>query len=863
MSRHEDAPDLYRALLQSMCSNSLAHTPEGIAIWLQVQCASSETKLPKHVWNHRQPFSYKELPSVIKIMRHGEDPDRETDPSNKAVDLSGVKQTTPSFYWTSILGNLVKLVQANEKQVSTESGYRSTIYASFWSDAIDSTFFAEKASIDRKALGFQILRSQLASAPSWTLEITLSSQLLKCLINHCADVKRALHKASKGVLSAILHRAGTDSASAVTIVRHLLFREAEAADFDKRTSKSGTKLLQAIMGQAKDDTLNELASSFDLNFKALHNLNTSESVQAQQRILADLVLQTIRNQLPSLKSSLKNGQPCPQWPGKMLTCLAVASCLKQDDASKTPTKSLNLIKSRLDSSVGVILSGGIEIAQPVLMDIIGSLDQIPVSDLDIIDEDEVATHRQLRRAMYSARTIDAEASPEGMEKALLMLTCVTILQAFTGDPDALSLLDELSDYHDSLKDPQDSREDTNDSMMELLLSIAARPSQSNRKLIEQVFGALAAGLSENSMQSMLDILDQRENTAGQKALFEREADLIPREPGDGQAELSQSDDENDSEVQEISNAAGDGGGSDSGSSSSSDEASLSGADSADQRLDDALAQMLQTNPGDGQIKESQDDSDASMGDEEMFALEPHLAAAFRARTNAVLKSEDEPGKAPPSATAQRKKDHTAAKTNMINFKNRVLDLLAIWLKQDPSNELTLQVVVPLLRLVRTTSSKQIAEKTVGVLRAYFDGAKGKTLAFSGATGDKAQTLDGLLHEIHDEALLFGSKLHAGACSRASLFMARCLVSNATPGSATPTNGDLSSRRSDSKKKKKPIKDTPSDKHEQGSDNKLNSSAWDLLIDLYASTQRRRRKQKSGLPASFWREFVDWETSTAT
>lgn len=485
-----------------------------------------------------------------------------------------------------------------------------------------------------------------------------------------------------------------------------------------------------------------------------------------------------------------------------------------------------------------------------------------------------------------------------------------------GDIEAIPLLDELCDHWDNLHSQDKTDGASSDAMIELLLSFAAKQSVLHRKLTEQVFGIFASGMSYHALQSMLDVLQQRENATGQKALFEPEQG-DDEDAGMADGVSSEATDEQDSDVEHVVVGADENDADD--DDNASDTSDSGSANSADERLDAALADMLGTkisktdsSAPNGTNTDAGDpaddtDSDESMDDEQMLALEPHLAAAFRARTNATstlaISEADasRKGKQTPSASEQRKKDSSAAKSNMLNFKNRVLDLLGIWLKQDPSNGLTLQVVLPLLELIRTTSSKQIAEKTAVLLKTYFDAAKGKGMptvlvvdqeeidervkdeqsVFNGPRDQQMLYL--MLKDIHEEALRFASKLHAGVCSRASLFLARCLLDQSTrkstidaantdttvPPSTNPsplpapttetTRGRKHKKRDKDKTKAATTVSDPKPQPSLEVQDKINN-IWTVLIQLYASTQQQRRVRKSGLPAAFLRDFVDWEIS---
>lgn len=155
-----------------------------------------------------------------------------------------------------------------------------------------------------------------------------------------------------------------------------------------------------------------------------------------------------------------------------------------------------------------------------------------------------------------------------------------------------------------------------------------------------------------------------------------------------------------------------------------------------------------------------EDSDADMNDDEMDELDDKLVQVFKARQQ----------------QSSQRKDKKDARENMVNFKNRVLDLLEIFVKKSHSRLLALDLLLPLLRLSRRASVKQVATKANNVLREYTKLCKGNALP---KLEDQEQTdaLWELLKSVHKEASHSGPMGHANACSQASLLVTKVLVAH--------------------------------------------------------------------------------------
>ena len=174
-------------------------------------------------------------------------------------------------------------------------------------------------------------------------------------------------------------------------------------------------------------------------------------------------------------------------------------------------------------------------------------------------------------------------------------------------------------------------------------------------------------------------------------------------------------------------------------------------------FDAKLAQALGTRLGqehvDADISSS---SSEDMNDQQMEELDEHLESMFRERKNLI----------------KRKHEQKEAKETIINFKSRVLELLGVYIKQEHASIRAMDLLLPILSLIRTTSSPVVSRKAYELIRIYSRLCKGNNLV-------KIQRPDTVMNElrsIHDEAGKEASNAHAVACSQASLLLVRALVS---------------------------------------------------------------------------------------
>lgn len=344
-------------------------------------------------------------------------------------------------------------------------------------------------------------------------------------------------------------------------------------------------------------------------------------------------------------------------------------------------------------------------------------------------------------------------------EGFVLLYSLTLLQVHNGDGDAIMMLDDLDASRKAMAKNKDSGEGS-DAFVEIVLSFLGNPRTLFRKIGEEAFTIFASEIGSEGLQSLAEILDTAENFEGQKELFNQ---------GDDDGEEAKSDDDSDndeemgSDVEMIESDVELVNGDDSDSESSEEDSSESDDDDEDDEMDDAeltqfnnlLGMALGTAKAD---LDGDDSDDSDMDDEQMMALDPQLSKIFKQR----------------SQVTGKKKDREDAKQNVVQFKSRVLDLLAIYLDKQYSNALTLEVLLPVLRRTRASANKQLAEKSTKMLKTYFD-----TRSKHKAPLPKPESLDtvwAILKSIHEEAKNGGgAKAHADVCSSASLHVVKVLV----------------------------------------------------------------------------------------
>ncbi|KAK0943947.1 DNA-directed DNA polymerase [Friedmanniomyces endolithicus] len=724
-----------QGLVDALRQAKLLKTAEGVALWLAISERWPEA-LPKGVWAKKSPMSVDEQNSLKKILLgRSEEEDEET--TNVKTSQSGTRQSHPSFVWKALLNWLY------QRNVSHD-------FELFWHEIVERGLLHTSTSTERKALGLQVVALAVSGALPAYLGLVLNESIVRMLTTQRSENSRYLFDAAKQVLDSIVARAKLEPEVAPRMMHALLAGGA----FDQQTK---TKTIESMLQRADETSLEGVVATFRMVILR-PRVDSEGQVDARRRAYADILLNLIRLH----KNKHSSGQFIAPWLKQVLQLLVD---LGYRDIATEPSPPLadatrTIFRSRLTSCVSLAMDQPAVVVAGILTCILDTLaaswkslsEPLSKQAKEVLRSAEQA-RKDIAVKIASQSAADATAAP-----AFDMLFGLSMLQVYNREADSVEALADLQESYDAWEAGAES----STGVVELLLSFVSKPSASLRKLAERTFAVLAGNVTAESLRSFVDILQQQESLSGQQQLFEQQDDGAEiangdiDDDGDKMEEIVDVEDESDMEIVngDVANASGEDDEEDSDpSSDSGDGADGSAGEDEEAIFDRKLADAL----GTAGMEEADADSDGSdMDDEQMMALEPHLATIFKER----------------SKIASKKQDNKDAKENIVNFKNRVLDLLAIYVKSQYGNTIAMDIILPLTSLVRTTSSKPTAEKAFAVLKQYFEACNKNK---SPPIPEDDAACFAVLSEIHEEVKLGGSKLHANACSRSSLFLSKVLV----------------------------------------------------------------------------------------
>lgn len=800
-------------IIDKLVSNKLIRTPEGVAIWLSTAKRFPKAELPKSAWKGGDPLARADVHILAEILK-----DARALPNQQDAELSAQGSARWSanlhFAWDVVLAEIFADAQAvlqfPKGVKSTASREERLPFNVFWNVAVEESLFLNSASAERRAWGLSLWRKVLETAPPELLRHTFTTRATHYLSNSLkAGSERLLQKSAQRVIQTIQGRFANlgvwpDAGDLAATYIQALLESVSFGDFDQITKTKTVHGFIEVLRPSVLETVNSILAGLVEDDSTEENekgtlTKQKTIISLQGKIISIRLRRWEECQWEHLSGidkedlSLVSGI-LESWLNEICVSLSTKLPKKVDKKiqPKLQPQARDFAKERLGLAFEHILklgpTGGQLLKHVVLH--VNKLETLHVQ-MAITFEDDVREILQTAWSRLSAIRVDSE-KPDLVKKsmkkssknsaptqslsfseALSLLYCLLLFQIYSGEAEAIPILQEVLEYDDARRNDLPSTVGVNsaDAIMEILLSFASRPSKLLRRITIQIFEAFAPHLSDDGLEALCRVLDTKENIQGQQEMFQSE-DVDMQDVQSGAD--SDDDHEVDSDVQVVSNPESDASSDGTDSATTSDDDSGDDAEEASEeeekdeelaKFDAALAAALGTRQlkqedlaaaGDG----SDSSPDEDMDDDQMAELDSKLVEVFRNRNVQLSRN--------------KKKEAKDAKENIVNFKNRVLDLMETYFKIQQHNGLTINLMLPLLRLARTTQTKQLADRACNILQQYSSRCKGPH-APELLTEDQRKHAVDTLKSIHEEASLQSSNVHSNVASLCSILVVKALV----------------------------------------------------------------------------------------
>ncbi|ODA83796.1 hypothetical protein RJ55_02312 [Drechmeria coniospora] len=767
--------DEVESTLQKIADAGLAKTAEGAAAWLVALNRYPGLKPPKP-WGN--PLSSKSLGDLAAVLKESFK-DSTRDPNEKAHSNGKHASWTAQlhFVWDIILGCYV----------NGGAGADADGLAQFWNRVVDDGLFSKNATDGQKFRGFMVFQKLLEGLADRDekLGCLFSKNFLTCLMNQSAKEDRFLHRAATKALKTIETVVASHPATLVPVLESLLGKNG-AYNFDQRTSsKTVDKLLQNISQDNADGALKIIRQPL-----ATLSQKDNDAATATLRVYADHLAKVL-NAFATNPSGADNKRGVSFGP-----VLQELSGLAYSNPKDVPESALTEIireqcRSRIESSLARLTRNAEDLA--TFCRAVASID--PASK-NMTDEIRGAMTDALARMTKLLKLKSKSQNDKSLAHGLAMLHAISIFQLYNEDPDAMEVLNDLAQFYERLNAGKagSKTEGSSELLVEILLSMVARPSSLMRQVSLQVFDTFTSQISAEGLDLLTGPLASGESTKGQKELFNTDEDVMDVDDSgssdDDVEEISDVEidsdvefvglvgaDEDESEEAEEEEEEDEEGDDEEGDDEEADEEDdeeddegddedggkkSSGRNQEPQDLDELFGKILNSHRLDKDVDAEESSSDGDMSDSEMLALDEKLAEVFKQRS-----------KARPDSKKQKKD----AKQSVVNFKHRILDLLDAYVKKEALNPITFGLLVPLLNLMRTTSTKALASRACEIVLTYQRGMKKARSTSKENEVAEPPAADGLLPllvEVHDEAGKDNAHAYAKAASAASLIVASAM-----------------------------------------------------------------------------------------
>ncbi|KAH0827009.1 DNA polymerase phi-domain-containing protein [Lanmaoa asiatica] len=644
-------------------------------------------------------------------------------------------------------------------------------FSEFFRIVVDESLFSSSSSPERKYWGFQVFKKALARVKASELPMLFTKNLMRSWINHLSNKDRYLHKISLDVAKHIQTLVQTSPSLGFPLILQLTGVNG-SGQFDKLTR---TKTIESILTVMDSTGIKSYVLSLVEEANSPKDPEEEPSaINSRRTWIADQFAALVRNgSIPKddewiqivLDFYIVNGlfvvckksenspihsvfacspftvfhkaarQYCRE---RLLSCLAVLnahlSVVKQGEHTHKET--------------GVASDGEFWTSKTLATITLLDKDAKHVKPLIDIDEEVQTPLAKTEKVIGQLRKTndDKREVARGFELILSSM----LLQCRCGEVDSLEnlevILEATSKIFSSEKTPKKSKKSKSqttppsedepssiDVLADVIIGFLEKACAFTRSVANESFSRVTSAVQGSTVDLILSQLERRHPSD----LVDKDEKMSSGSDDDNDGSDSEDEEDEEESLEEV----------DSGESDS-EEGEDEAADQVRQKIEDALKASG--------VDVGEEDSDEElMDDEQMMALDDTLAEIFRTRTNER--------KSKQGVDAQREATH---------FKNRVLDLVDIFVKREPQSPLNIRLVLPLVELATKSGmdERQLSDKASGILKSRL--VKSKDLPTT-APRDEVETV---LREVHRRAQRSHVSDAMAVLSQASLYLCRILVS---------------------------------------------------------------------------------------
>lgn len=742
-------------LLQRLKQHKLLRTIDGVGIWLTIRQSMPDVKLPKNIWISEDPLHKKELRDLKKVLLGKREQDEQEE-----EELLGSSVWSPKLHptWQIIL-----------RQLDDAQPDRA-LFEEFWSDVVDGGLFDASSTPERKHIGLVVLGCALKTVEISLIPSCFTRNLMACLVQSLQNPDETyLAKAILKVFEEYgqFAKAGHSKGAHNTIIG--LLQGSDYADFDSLTKTDIiTSLFDidplyqgSLSGLLIRDLRDDPKGDRPLAKVAARRKNI---LSVFSRAMCQAVRGLVHEEATSIDSNASAWNKVRDIM-KSLFHLRAKARAKSDDMVDWDEATYTALQEKIALMLETILAVGTQGGRNFL-DIIAVLQETNLAAEASIEQ-SLDTSWEIFNAIVSDSNESSIRESQrrhalSLRQGLGLLLALLLHEVYDGNVEAVEMLqDAISIANESLAGQNLSR--AADQVLEIIISFMSKPSKFRRRVCTLIFEAFALHISFDGIDSISHILKAKESRDGQDELFQSGEGVLSEELSDEEGGMESSSSlDSDVEVESADGTSDEGeeipssddeiSDAEVNESATSEPSDLDDQDEELTRFEGALAAALRTrklNESDTLDLDTDPGSDATsdsdMSDSEMMELDEKLADVFRNQRNQL------------SAQKLRKEEVKNAKENVINLKNRGMDLIELFFRSQHSRGTECaELLVAVLQMVQMTTTQQLASRGTAMVKNYASrhkGAKLPTAERSVAAREKIrQSLQSLLQIVaHKDA----------------------------------------------------------------------------------------------------------------
>ncbi|KAJ3845276.1 DNA polymerase phi-domain-containing protein [Lentinula raphanica] len=697
------------ATVQHAFVENTVWSPEKIALALKLQSAFENLdwrSLVSPTFKNPDLLGTANLQTLALILKdsHNGEPG-EDEPRTAAA---GGWKAQLHYVWDTMLDRLL----------NTSNGAK-THFPEFFRVVVDESLFSSTASPERKYWGFQVFQKALALIAEDTIPMLFTKNFMRTWINHLSKQDRYLHKAAKCTAAEIQTFVQRNPKLGFAIILQLTGAHG-SQQFDKITK---TKTVESIVS-AMD--VEDVKQYIDYLLKQANDTKVEiDTINARRRWIVDQLASLIRNGSISKTSDwvesvldwfVVNGLfivkkksekshliglhqvPKPQFSDelrqacrdKLLGCLA-------DLTSHVMTVEHENKKNKV---AGTAADGELWVDKVLCTIEELKQDTKHVELIAEVDEEDEALRLKAKDVAARLKKVSGEKQEAASGMRLLLLASL-VQQSCSEEVVSLDTIESCIEAatrefalekikkkkgRPSVSVDDDDPPEPIDVIVDTIIGFLEKSTAYMRTVGSQVFSLVSDRVKSSTIDLILTQLETRDPTAEESSIEEEGSESGENHSEDEMEDSSESSSAgNHSEAEEDSN----------------DE-------EADEELRQRILEALSVNGIEAANEDDDESEEEFMDDDQMMAIDEHIAEVFRSRINEK--------KASKVVDAQREATH---------FKNRVLDLVDIFIKKQPSSSFVVRLITPLVDLITrsTSDEKQLSDKAQGIVRSRIGKAK--------------------------------------------------------------------------------------------------------------------------------------------